>query len=115
MKSFRFLAILSYFVFCEATNTTVTEFCEEQCKEECIPCQEPVRCTDEQTDCGLGPPDPKFGGVCPPHSICVPKDMNCKNSSMFFHTFSKCSLLILKRENLLMNILPILRTHRSML
>ena len=54
------------------------QYCEEQCQDVCVPCQEPVRCTEDQRDCGLGAPDPTFGGVCPAHSICVGKDFNCK-------------------------------------
>ena len=79
MKVLSTLAILSYFVLCEAENsTTVNEYCEEQCKDICVPCQEPIKCTEDQKDCGLGAPDPAFGGVCPPHSICVAKEFNCK-------------------------------------
>ena len=77
MKVLYSLAILSYFVFCEAA-TDANEYCEEQCKNVCVPCQDPIRCTEDQRDCGLGAPDPAFGGVCPPHSICVEKDFNCK-------------------------------------
>ena len=91
MRSFHLLAIFSYMVFCRAQNgstpaphsgseaiTKSGHFCNVKCKDICIPCQEPVRCVDEETDCGLGEPDPAFGGVCPPHSKCVPKVMNCK-------------------------------------
>ena len=78
MKSFYLVSVLSFLVLCEAQNNTINEYCEMECKDVCVPCQEPVRCGEEETDCGLGPPDPTFGGVCPPHSICVPKDMNCK-------------------------------------
>lgn len=77
MKAVYLLATLGYLVSCGA-ESDVTEYCEEQCKNTCIPCNKPIRCTDDQTDCGLGKPDPEFGGVCPAHSICVPKDYNCK-------------------------------------
>ena len=77
MKAFQILASFCFIVSCIA-EPEVTEYCEEQCKNVCIPCNDPVRCTDEQRDCGLGDPDPAFGGVCPAHSICVPKDFNCK-------------------------------------
>ena len=105
MKSFCLLSLLSCFVFCEGfspslnamdresysiyENDTITHWCEMECKDVCIPCQEPIRCGEEETDCGLGPPDPKFGGVCPPHSICVPKDMNCKYLSNVCSTIVK--------------------------
>ena len=77
-------AIVAYLAVCcsafsGAPGEEVTEYCEEQCKDICIPCQEPVRCTEEENDCGLGQPDPAFGGVCPPHSICVKKGFNCKS------------------------------------
>ena len=78
MKILSSLVILAYFVGCNAEED-VTEYCENQCKDVCIPCQDPVRCTEEENDCGLGIPDPAFGGVCPPHSICVQKDFNCKS------------------------------------
>ena len=77
MKAVHVLTTLCFIVSCVA-EPEVTEYCEEQCKNVCIPCNDPVRCTDEQRDCGLGDPDPAFGGVCPAHSICVPKDFNCK-------------------------------------
>ena len=78
MKILYFLGVFSCFVLSGAED--VTEFCEEKCKEVCVPCHEPITCTQNQTDCGLGKPDPAFGGVCPPHSICVPSNMNCKAS-----------------------------------
>ena len=100
MKIIYSLAILSYFVVCDAqTNvatsndaqttmvatvaTTVatsneTEYCENQCNDVCAPCQDPIRCTEDQTDCGLSPPDPNYHEICPVHSICVEKDTNCK-------------------------------------
>jgi hypothetical protein len=76
MKFICSLSILMYIVSCGAASD-VTEYCEEQCKDVCVPCQEPTRCTEDQNDCGLGTPDPAFGGVCPAHSICVQKDYNC--------------------------------------
>ena len=69
-------ALIAYLTITSAEE--VNEYCEEQCKDVCIPCQEPVRCTEEENDCGLGKPDPAFGGVCPAHSICVKKEFNCK-------------------------------------
>ena len=69
--------------FCIITeDTEVTEYCEEQCKDVCYVCTEPVRCTMNQTDCGLGKPDPAFGGVCPPHSICVGNEFNCNYTNL---------------------------------
>jgi hypothetical protein len=79
MKAIYFLATFCYFVSCGAQNESeVTEYCVEQCKNKCIPCNEPIECTKDQTDCGLDKPDPAFGGVCPAHAICVPTDYNCK-------------------------------------
>ena len=77
MRVLYILAIFLSTAFCQ-TDSEVTEYCEEQCKDVCYICTEPVTCTDNQTDCGLGKPDPAFGGVCPPHSICVEKEFNCK-------------------------------------
>ena len=82
MKIILSLAIVSYFVICEVSSD-VTEYCEEQCKDVCVPCQEPTKCTEDQNDSGLGAPDPAFGGVCPPHSICVQKDFNCEYTNIF--------------------------------
>jgi len=66
------------FVTCNFTERDVTQYCRDECKEICIPCQQPIRCTSNQTYCGLGDPDPDFGGVCPSHSICIEKEFNCK-------------------------------------
>ena len=77
MKVLYFFGVLSCLVFC-AAESDVNEYCEEQCKNVCVPCQDPITCTGNQTDCGLGEPDPAFGGVCPPHAICVPEIENCK-------------------------------------
>ena len=77
MRVFDCLTILSYIALCNA-ETGVTEYCSEQCRDVCYLCTEPVRCTENQTDCGLGIPDPSFGGICPPHSICVESEFNCK-------------------------------------
>ena len=78
MHVLSFLVILASFAACNTEDTEeITEYCEEKCKDVCVPCQTPVRCTEEQNDCGLGKPDPTFGGVCPPHSICVEKEFNC--------------------------------------
>lgn len=79
MKIVYSLAILSYSVFYQAASEG-NEYCEEQCKDVCVPCQEPIRCSEDQRDCGLSAPDPTFGGVCPPHSICVGKEFNCKKN-----------------------------------
>ena len=98
MKSFYLLSLLSCFVFCEAQNNTINEYCEMECKDVCIPCQEPIRCGEEETDCGLGPPDPAFGGVCPPHSICVPKSMNCKFSQNILEVAEYFIHRVLKTE-----------------
>ena len=78
MKVLYFLGVFSCFVFCGA-ESDVTEYCEEKCKNVCIPCQDQITCTQNQTDCGLGKPDPAFGGVCPPHHICVEDEFNCKS------------------------------------
>ena len=78
MRVFFILAVSISVAFCITTeDSEITEYCEEQCKDVCYVCTEPVRCTENQTDCGLGKPDPAFGGVCPPHSICVDKEFNC--------------------------------------
>jgi len=55
----------------------VTEFCEDKCADVCHICLVPQPCTEEETDCGMGEPDPAFGGICPPHPICVQKEFNC--------------------------------------
>ena len=58
-------------------DSDVTEYCEQQCKHVCIPCQAPIKCKDDERDCGLKDPDPAFGGVCPAHSYCVKNTYNC--------------------------------------
>ena len=79
-----FLVLISHSSLFEITaysvtsDSDVTEYCEMECKDVCIVCTDPVTCTANQTDCGLGSPDPSFGGVCPPHSVCVDKGFNCK-------------------------------------
>ena len=90
MRPIYFLLIFGYFLSCDAQsspapttpspfyNQTSNEFCKHKCEEKCIPCQEPIKCTESQRDCGLSKPDPAYGGVCPPHSICVEKEFNCK-------------------------------------
>ena len=99
MKVICCLVLLSYFVnyvFCldnlailiqngqsgdvdlKANETAVKEYCEEECEQKCVPCHDVVECTQDQTNCGLGKPDPAFGGVCPAQPICVPSDYNCK-------------------------------------
>jgi hypothetical protein len=78
MKVLYFLGVFSCFVFCGADE--VTEYCQEKCKNVCIPCQDEVKCNQTtQTFCGLDKPDPAFGGVCPPHDLCVKKEFNCKS------------------------------------
>ena len=95
MKVICCLLIWSSFVnygFClanedmKANETAVKEYCEEECEQKCVPCHEVVECTQDQTDCGLGKPDPAFGGVCPAQPICVSSDYNCK-SILIFTTF----------------------------
>ena len=81
MRVFCVLVLFISVAFCSTTEE-VTEYCEEQCKDVCYICTEPVRCTENQTDCGLGKPDPAFGGVCPPHSICVNKEFNCNSTNL---------------------------------
>ena len=82
MKATYLLVIFSYIAFCNglsiSPNSTAKEYCVEQCRDICVPCQEDPGCKDEQRECGLGKPDPAFGGVCPPHMICEHKDYNCK-------------------------------------
>merc|ERR1712226_1435872 len=63
MKVLYFLGVSACFVVVAAN--TVTEYCEEQCKNKCTPCLELVKtCKTNQTDCGLGKPDPVFKGAC---------------------------------------------------
>ena len=64
-------------------NSTATDevhqYCKESCEDVCKPCSELVKtCTDEENDCGLEE-DATFGGVCPPHAVCVPKSQHCKS------------------------------------
>ena len=67
-------------VVLNSTNTDeVHQYCKESCEDVCKPCSELVKtCTDDENDCGLEE-DPTFGGVCPPHAICVPKNQYCKS------------------------------------
>ena len=91
MEVICWLAIVMCFVSSAAadnstisTNSTsnsdeVQQYCQESCEEVCRPCHELVKsCTEEENDCGLEE-DPTFGGVCPPHAICVPKNQHCKS------------------------------------
>ena len=67
MKATYLLVIFSYIAFCNglsiSPNSTAKEYCVEQCRDICVPCQEDPGCKDEQRECGLGKPDPAFGGV----------------------------------------------------
>ena len=67
-------------VVLNSTNTDeVHQYCKESCEDVCKPCSELVKtCTDDENDCGLEE-DPTFGGVCPPHAVCVPKNQHCKS------------------------------------
>ena len=77
MKVLYFLGVSACFVVVAAN--TVTEYCEEQCKNKCTPCLELVKtCKINQTDCGLGKPDPVFKGACDPHHVCVEPEFHCK-------------------------------------
>ena len=78
MKTFYILIVLFNFVTCNSAEIDVTQYCKDECKEVCMPCQQPIRCTSNQTDCGLGDPDPAFGGTCPHPSICIEKEFNCR-------------------------------------
>ena len=61
------------------TTDEVHQYCKESCEDVCKPCSELVKtCTDDENDCGLEE-DPTFGGVCPPHAVCVPKNQYCKS------------------------------------
>merc|ERR1711936_535134 len=76
MKVLYFLGVSACFVVVAAN--TVTEYCEEQCKNKCTPCLELVKtCKTNQTDCGLGKPDPVFKGACDPHHVCVEPEFHC--------------------------------------
>ena len=83
MEVLCWLAIVMCFVSSTAADNSTTtdevqQYCKESCEEVCRPCHELVKtCTDEENDCGLEK-DPTFGGVCPPHAICVPKNQHCK-------------------------------------
>ena len=84
MEVIYWLAIVMCFVSSTtADNSTTTDevqqYCKESCEDVCKPCSELVKtCTDDENDCGLEE-DPTFGGVCPPHAVCVPKNQHCKS------------------------------------
>ena len=67
-------------VVLNSTNTDeVHQYCKESCEDVCQPCSDLVKtCTHDENDCGLEQ-DPTFGGVCPPHAVCVPKNQHCKS------------------------------------
>ena len=89
MKIYNFILILSWVGASYAqSDADVTHYCEDKCTTQCYDCNTPRRCTDEQTDCGFGAPDPKFGGICPPHSICVEKGFHC-NDVIYIFIFCK--------------------------
>ena len=80
MKIYNFILIVSWIGASYAqSDADVTHYCEDKCTTQCYDCNTPRRCTAEQTDCGFGAPDPKFGGICPPHSICVEKGFHCND------------------------------------
>ena len=61
-------------------DDNVTEYCQENCKDVCIQCQEPIVCNNEtETQCGEDPALPIFGvEICPPHAFCVLNEYKCK-------------------------------------
>ena len=83
MKVICWLAIVMCFVSSTTTDNSTTtdevqQYCQESCLELCTPCHELVEtCSEEENDCGLEQ-DPSFGGVCPPHAVCTPKNQHCK-------------------------------------
>ena len=84
MEVICWLVIVMCFVSSTAADNSTTpdevqQYCKESCEDVCRPCHELVKsCTEEENDCGLEE-DPTFGGVCPPHAICVPKNQHCKS------------------------------------
>ena len=70
------LAILAWCASCISADQ-LHEECQDSCEDVCVPCQSTPNCTEYQTDCGLGKPNPAFGGICPTQKICVPKTQNC--------------------------------------
>ena len=52
--------------------------CKAQCVDDCTNCDlHTVKCTDDETDCGPGAPDPDFLH-CEPKPICVSKVCQCE-------------------------------------
>ena len=97
MKIYNFVLILSWIGASYAqSDADVTHYCEDKCTTQCYDCNTPRRCTDEQTDCGFGAPDPKFGGICPPHSICVEKGFHC-NDVIYIFIFSQRMIVNIKK------------------
>ena len=58
-------------------NSEKVAFCENDCKDYCKDCVEPVRCDDTERFCGRKPIDPNMH-QCSPDDICVPKECECK-------------------------------------
>ena len=77
MQVLYFLSILTLFGFVTSIETEVTQYCEDQCHDVCHICVTPTTCGANQTMCGMGKPDPNFGGICPPHPVCVDDEFNC--------------------------------------
>ena len=50
--------------------------CEDKCKDICPACLDVKSCTENQIDCGPGPPSEN--PFCDPERICVPINCNCK-------------------------------------
>ena len=85
MQVLSFLSMLSLFTCCvTSTETEVNQYCEEQCRQSCHICITPTTCENNQTMCGMGKPDPNFGGTCPPHPICVDEKFDCNFLKYFF-------------------------------
>ena len=55
------------------------EQCETECIEECHEeCPEKKVCTEDQLDCGEGPPHPSPLSFCEPDRICVANTCQCR-------------------------------------
>ena len=59
--------------------TIAQEQCEKNCIEECHEeCPDKKVCTEEQNDCGAGPPHPSPLSFCESDRICVANNCLCR-------------------------------------
>lgn len=82
LKHFLAFAILTHCVFCRIApeerqwaEGDARQNCTETCWDECISCNEPSRCSEDEIKCGEESPENHLD--CPPSEVCYPGNCFC--------------------------------------